>query len=107
MRRLILYFLLTSCTTAEFVRKDTSPTKQGVIRYPSNSSREEKYRNDLKKKVRDFCGGDYKITKEYQAREQVGSSGMGTGMGIGMGGIFLGGSNVSTEMFNFVEFTCQ
>ncbi len=102
--------LLSACTTVEFVRKDLSPTKQAVVRYlPANSEKKEaKYKAEVNKKATSFCEGAYDITKEYQARENTGTStGVGTGFGIGMGGIMLGSSQENTAMYNFVEFTCK
>ncbi len=105
---------LTGCTTVEFVRKDTKPVKQAVIRYApqSNPDKEAKYREEFKKQASGFCGGEFDITKEYQAREETGSStgvgtGFGTGMGVGVGGIFLGGSSRNTAMYQFIEFACK
>lgn len=106
---IFIYLLITGCTTVDFVRKDFTPQKQGVLRYdpPSSEKSREKYRAEVDKKATAFCGGDYRITKEYQAREESGvSTGVGTGMSVGMGGVFLGGSNRATTMYNFVEFAC-
>lgn len=107
---LTTFFLICGCTTVEFVRKDISPSKRAILRYlpPSNSNREAKYQEEVRKKATDFCGGDFSITKEYQAREETGSStGIGTGFGVGMGGIMVGGSNQNTAMYNFVEIECK
>lgn len=106
-----LLFILSSCShTVEFVRRDTSPTKQAVVRYyPTDKPETEaKYREDLKKKATNFCGGDYTITREYQARDESNSSaGIATGVGIGHGAIMVGGSGPRTTMYNFVEFSCK
>ena len=103
--------LITSCShTVEFVRRETSPTKQAVVRYyPTDKpDTEAKYREDLKKKATGFCNGDYTITREYQARDESNSSaGIATGVGIGTGAIMVGGSGPRTTMYNFVEFTCK
>ena len=109
-----IFFILSilfiaGCSTVEFVRKETGPQKQAVLRYlpSSNTKREAKNRDEINEKAKEFCGSDFKITKEYQAREQTGSSsGVGTGIGMGMGGIFVGGANANTAMYNFVEFSC-
>lgn len=101
---------LSACTTVEFVRKDLSPNKQAVVRYlpPTNEKKQAKYDEEVKKKATSFCEGAYDITKEYQARENTGTStGVGTGFGIGMGGIMLGGAQENTAMYNFVEFSCK
>lgn len=107
---LLTLLFITGCTTVEFVRKETKPQKQAVLRYiPTDDERkEEKYREKVARKASNFCGGaNYAITREYQAREPTGyTTGVGSGMAVGMGGVFLGGSNASTRMYNFVEFTC-
>jgi hypothetical protein len=103
-------FLLSSCTTVEFVRKDQTPRKQGIIRHaiPSNEKRAAEYREKVATEARAFCGGEFEITKEYEAREDSGiSTGAATGFGVGFGGIMLGGSNRGTSMYNFVEFVCK
>lgn len=102
--------LFCGCTTVEFVRKETYPQKQAVLRYQPSSkpSKEAKARNEVEKKARDFCGGDYEITKEYQARQNTGAStGVGTGLGIGMGGIMVGASQDNSAMYNMVELSCK
>ena len=103
--------LLSGCTTVEFVRKDLTPSKKAVVRYsPSSSpSSEAKYRDELKKQAMGFCGGDFEITKEYQAKDETGTStGLGTGFGVGAASsIFIGGSRGNTAMYNFVEFSCK
>lgn len=102
---------LSGCTTVEFVRKDFTPRRQAVLRYapPSSESRAVKYRIELSKQATNFCGGEFDITKEFQAREETGSAaGIGTGFGIGgSGSIFVGGSDRSTAMYNFVEIACK
>jgi hypothetical protein len=101
---------LCGCTTVEFVRKDLTPEKQALIRYPPQTKpeREAKYRADMNKKVASFCGGAFDVTKEYQAREQTGTTtGFGTGFGIGMGGFMVGAANATTDMYNFVEVKCR
>lgn len=106
-----MLLILSSCShTVEFVRRDTSPTKQAVVRYyPTDKpDTEAQYREDLKKKATGFCNGDYTITREYQARDESNSSaGIATGVGIGNGAIMVGGSGPRTTMYNFVEFTCK
>lgn len=106
-----LWLIFSGCShTVEFVRRDTSPTKQAVVRfYPTDKPETEaKYREDLKKKATHFCNGDYIITREYQARDESNSSaGIATGVGIGHGSIMVGGSGPSTTMYNFVEFSCR
>lgn len=108
--------ILSGCTTVEFVRKDLTPVKQAIIRYPpqSNPKSEAKYRDELAREAREFCGGEYAITKEYQAREETGTAtGMGTGIGMGMGRrgfgstIMLGSSTRPTAMYHFVELACK
>lgn len=115
MKNLILVFLaiyiLSACShTVEFIRRETSPQKQAVVRYyPTDKPEiEAKYREDLKKKATEFCDGDYTITREYQARDESNSSaGIATGVGIGHGAIMVGGSGPKTTMYNFVEFSCK
>lgn len=107
---LSLVLLISGCTTVEFVRKETSPTKQATLRYfpPSDAESSAKYRAELNKQATDFCGGDFIITREYMAREDNGNSaGLGTGFGMGAGSIFLSGSNRSSTMYNFVEISCR
>jgi hypothetical protein len=107
---LSLLLLTTGCTTVEFVRKETSPLRQATLRYypPSSDERAAKYRAELSKQATDFCEGDFIITKEYMAREDDGNTaGVGTGIGMGAGSIFLSGSNRSSTMYNFVEISCH
>lgn len=102
--------LVSGCTTVEFVRKDITPKKQATLRYPSQSSQSDdaKYREKLSAQARDFCGGEYITTKEYQAREESSSAvGVGTGVGIGTGSIFLGTSDRGSSMYNFTEIACK
>ncbi|MFN8792163.1 MAG: hypothetical protein ACK5Y2_11975 [Bdellovibrionales bacterium] len=98
------------CTTVEFVRKDISPRKQAVLRHwPASSPKEEKeYRDKIEAQAREYCQGDYQIEREYQAREETGSTvGIGTGYGVGMGGVILGGGRQGTAMYNFIEVSCK
>ena len=110
---LVLLFsggILSGCTTVEFVRKDITPKKQAVVRYlpTSNANKEAKYREEVKKQANGFCGGEFDITKEYQARQDTGTStGVGTGLGFGMGGLMVGSTSANTAMYNFVEFSCR
>ncbi|MES2803544.1 MAG: hypothetical protein V4654_13705 [Bdellovibrionota bacterium] len=104
--------ILCSCShTVEFVRRDTAPQKQAVVRYyPTDKPETEaKYREDLKSKATNYCGGEYTITKEYQARDESNTSaGVATGFGIGgNSSVMFGGSGPRTTMYNFVEFTCK
>lgn len=109
-----LAVLLTGCTSVEFVRRDLTPVRQAVLRYPpqSDADGEAKHRAELTKKAVEFCGKDFKIVKEYEALEKNDDSGMrtgiGTGFGMGAGGaIFIGGSSGSSErMYHFVEISC-
>lgn len=106
---LAVLFFLGGCTTVEFVRKDTTPEKKAVLRHtpPSDEKKAAKYKDEVNKKAHEFCGGDFNVTKEYQARQPTGSStGLGTGVGLGMGGIMLGTSHQSSVMYNFVELSC-
>jgi hypothetical protein len=112
MKKLLLFlFVLSSCTTVEFVRKETTPHKQGVLRFspPSSESKEAEYKAEAANKAREFCGGDFTITKEYQTLDQSRSTaGVGTGFGLGGGfGMVLGGSGPSQTMYNFIEFSCK
>lgn len=104
-------FAISGCTTVEFVRKDTSPVRQGVLRHspPSNDEKALEYRKKVDEKATAFCGGPYNITKEYQAMDEAPSStGVGTGFGVGTSStIFIGGSNRNSAMYSFVEFTCH
>ena len=103
--------ILTSCShTVEFVRRDTTPVKQAVVRYyPTDKAENEaKYREDLKKKATDYCGGEYTITKEYQARDESNTTtGVSTGFGFGNSAVMFGGAGPRTTMYNFVEFACK
>ena len=103
--------ILSGCShTVEFVRRDTSPQKQAVVRYyPTDKPETEaKYREDLKKKATEFCGSDYTITKEYQARDESNTTtGVSTGFGLGNSAVMFGGAGPRTTMYNFVEFTCK
>lgn len=104
---------LTGCTTVEFVRRDLTPSKKAILRYsiPSDANSDTKYRAELDKKAKSFCGEKYKIAKEYEAREDSGSTGVGTGVstgiGIGAGAIMIGGSRPTTTMYHFVEIECE
>lgn len=107
----VILFALSSCTTVEFVRKDTTPEKKGILRYspPSDEKQDAKYKAEVNKKASEFCGSNYKITKEYQALDEADSS-VGVGTGIGFGGnsaILVGGSRPTRAMANFVEFSCN
>lgn len=111
-QRLAVIFLLpflAACTTVEFVRKDLTPQKKAVVRFspPSSPEREKDYKEELAKKASEFCGGPFEITKEYQAREESGGTGVGTGVGFGAGAIFIGGASPSSTMYNFVELSCK
>lgn len=113
MKKIILFSMLlssVSCTTVTFVRKDFSPQKQAVLKYSptDDAKKEEKYKAKVAEESRKFCGGDYTINKEYQAREATGTStGVGTGFGVGFGGVLLGTSQSNTAMYNFVEVSCN
>jgi len=106
-----MLLILCGCShTVEFVRLETRPQKQAVVRYyPTDKPEHEaKYREDLKNKATNFCDGDYTITKEYQARDESNSSaGVATGFGIGHSAIMVGGAGPRTTMYNFVEFICK
>jgi hypothetical protein len=107
---LVFLFLLSGCTTVDFVRKDLTPKKTAVLRYSPQSSAkgDEKHKAKLSEQARGFCGGDFEITKEYEALQETGSStGVGTGVGFGMGGIFIGGANRNEQMYHFVEIACK
>lgn len=108
---IVLLFILTSCTTVEFVRKDVTPQKQGVLRHSitSDEKKAAEYRAEVNKKAREFCGTDFTITKEYQAREEARSTaGIGTGFSIGRSSsLFIGGMGPSSSMYDFVEFMCK
>ncbi len=108
---LLLLIFFSGCVSVEFVRKDISPEKKAVLRYspPSSIEREAEYREEVKKKATEFCGGEYQVTKEYQARDLSDTSvGVGTGFGIGShSSIMIGGSRPTTTMYNFVEVTCK
>lgn len=108
----LMLLILSSCShTVEFVRRDTTPQKQAVVRYyPTDKPEHEaKYRKDLQKKATGFCDGDYTITKEYQARDESNTSaGVATGFGIGgNSSVIFGGAGPRTTMYNFVEFVCK
>jgi hypothetical protein len=101
---------LVGCTSVDFVRKDLSPQKQGILRHSptTDASKAEKYRQEVDKKATEFCGGKYHITKEYQAQDESNSStGVGTGFGFGGGGIMVGASSPNRSMYNFIEFSCD
>lgn len=103
--------ILASCShTVEFVRRDSVPQKQAIVRYyPTDKAETEaKYRDDLKIKATEYCGGEYTITKEYQARDESNAStGVSTGFGFGNSAVMFGGAGPHTTMYNFVEFTCK
>ncbi len=118
---LLLFLVLTGCTTVDFVRKDLTPHKQAVLRYEptSNPKTEEKYRAKLNEQSTNFCGGNYSIVKEYEAltetpRSSGVTTGVGTGfgtgrrgMGFGFGGLVIGAPAGSSEkMYHFVEIDC-
>jgi hypothetical protein len=110
--RIILSLLLffSGCISVEFVRKDLTPEKKAVLRYspPSGEKEQAEYRDEVNKKAMEFCGGNFQVTKEYQARD-VNDSSVGVGTGFGIGGnssVFFGGSRPNTSMYNFVEVSC-
>lgn len=107
---LIIVGALCGCTTVEFVRKDVTPQKQGILRHSttSNPKREAEYKEKVNEKAREYCGGDFQITREYEARD-VSSSSVGVGTGFGFGrssSVLVGGSAPTQNMYSFVEFTC-
>lgn len=107
---LIILLFISACTSVEFVRKETSPERKGLIRHFPTTDQEKaaEYRVKVNKAANDFCGGEFNISREFQAREESGS-GVGTGVGFGSGGgsIFLGGSNRGSTMYNYVEIICR
>jgi hypothetical protein len=113
IRNLILLLLLltSGCVSVEFVRKDLTPEKKAILRYspPSSEKKDAEYREEVKKKASEFCGGDFQIVKEYQERDISDSSvGVGTGFGFGNhSSIMIGGSRPNTSMYNFVEISCK
>jgi len=106
-----LIILTSGCVSVEFVRKDLTPEKKAILRHspPSSGEREAEYRELVKKKASEFCGGEYVVTKEYQAQDISDSSvGIGTGFGFGRhSSIMIGGSRPTTSMYNFVEVSCK
>ena len=107
---LAILVIVSGCTTVEFVRKDITPNKQALLRYPSQSNQSEdiKYREKLKQQALEFCGGEYITMKEYQAREEnISSVGVGTGFGVGTGSVFLGSSGGGSSMYTYVEVGCK
>ncbi|MCC2679570.1 MAG: hypothetical protein K0R29_2146 [Pseudobdellovibrio sp.] len=108
---LSLLFLTSGCVSVEFVRKDFNPEKKAILRHtpPSNEKRNAEYRDLIKQKASEFCGGEYTVTKEYQAQDISDSSvGVGTGFGFGNhSSIMIGGSRPTTSMYNFVEVSCH
>ncbi len=113
MRNFILLTLLflSACTTVEFVRKDTLPVKKAVLRHsvPSDEKKSGEYRAKINSESRAFCGGDFVISKEYQALQETGgSAGIGTGFGVGGStSVFFGSVDRRTDLFNFVEIECK
>lgn len=115
MKEFTLFFIIYSlmaCTTVEFVRKDLTPQKQGVLRHSltSNEKKTAEYRAEINKKAGEFCGSEFTITKEYQAMDESRSTaGVGTGFGIGRGGgsLFIGSAGSDRTMYNFIEFSCK
>ena len=67
------------------------------------------YKTKINEKAREFCDGEFTVTKEYEALEQSRSSaGIGTGFGFGGGSsILIGGAGPSQTMYQFVEFKCN
>lgn len=105
-----VFLVIAGCTTVDFVRKDISPQKQGILRHspPSDAAKAEKYRAEVDKKATEFCGGKYHVTREYQAEDISNTStGVGTGFGYGGAGILIGTSTPSRSLYNFVEFVCD
>lgn len=119
MKRFLAVFILifsSGCTTVEFVRKDLTPKKQAVVRYPpqSNPEKEQKFRNELNERATEFCAGPFEITKEYEAlTESAAGPIVGTGFGLGHHrrgfgtGVFLGGSGSNERTYHFVELSCS
>lgn len=108
---LSILLLLAGCTTVEFVRKDFVPHKQGILRHsvPSSAESQVKYRDEVNKNAREFCGGDFSILKEYEALDESRSAaGIGTGFGFGhRSAIMIASSNQNQMMYSFVEFSCK
>ncbi|MEZ0391066.1 MAG: hypothetical protein ACAH59_02545 [Pseudobdellovibrionaceae bacterium] len=104
-------FSFCACTTVEFVRKDLTPRKEGILRHNPASSpeRETEYREKVNAKAREFCGGDFTITREYEAlAEARTTAGIGTGVGIGSrGSVTIGGIGPSESTYHFTEFICN
>lgn len=106
---LVALLTLHSCTTVEFVRKETSPERRAVLRHspPSNEKRAAKYKAAVDKKATEFCGGPYTIAREYQALETSKSSvGIGTGFGSSSS-VIIGSSMPSRDLASYVEIVCR
>jgi hypothetical protein len=105
------FLFLVSCISVDFVRRDYTPVKQGILRHSpaSGAERVAKYRDEVNKQAREFCKGDFTITKEYDALgEAKSTAGIGTGFGVGgRSSVFFGSSVPSETMYSFVEFTCK
>lgn len=109
--------LTTACTSVEFVRKDLTPAKSAILRYPPQSKpdKEKKHRDKLNEEATAYCGGPYTITREYEAlTETPRSSGVTTGIGLGTGigrggfgtGIGFGTSVPREDNYHYVELAC-
>lgn len=106
--------VVAGCTTVDVVRREITPTKQLVVRYvpQSNPDKEAKRRDLVNQKAREFCGGEFHITREYEALEETGGStgvGIGTGFGYnrGFGTVFsVGTAARNTQMYRFVDIAC-
>ena len=112
---LLFTLVLSGCTTVDFVRKDLTPEKRAIVRYPPQSKpeSESKYRAELESEATEFCGGPYEITREYeQLTETPGTTGIGTGLGFGYGrrgfgtGLALGTSFPQERTYHYVELAC-
>ena len=75
---------------------------------PSSDAREAEAREQITKQATAFCGGEFNITKEYQALSPRSSSvGIGTGFSTGGSSIIFSSANRSETMYNFVELVCK
>jgi len=107
----VIFLSLYSCTTVEFVRKETTPEKKAVVKHSitSDEKKAAKYKDEVNKKATEFCGNsNFTITKEYEALEPAQSTvGVGTGFGYSNTSLLIGSAVPSQTMASFVEFTCK
>lgn len=95
-----LGFLFVGCTSAQFVQKEYNP-RRGIVSYLANLNEvgTKTATKAADKKIREFCEGDYVITRESENLESIGSS------GAIVGNIAVSRNN--SQPYHYVQFNCS